>query len=103
VVCEAFFRAYRPDDWPSINWSPLMVAASRTLGPLHFEDLEPHRFEDLVRQLVHDMRQWQAIEATGRLGGDEGFDICASESLPIEPVSDEEQDATIISGAPRSQ
>jgi hypothetical protein len=23
---------------------------SKTLNPLHFEDLEPHRFEDLVRQ-----------------------------------------------------
>jgi hypothetical protein len=47
---------------------------TRTYGPLHFEDLEPHRFEDLVRQLVYDFRPWRALEATGRTGGDEGFD-----------------------------
>ena len=27
---------------------------TRTLGPLHYEDLEPHRFEDLVRSLLYD-------------------------------------------------
>jgi len=46
-----------------------------SLHPLHFEDLEPHRFEDLVRQLIYDFRDWQDIEATGRSGSDEGFDI----------------------------
>ena len=25
---------------------------ARTTGPLHFEDLEPHRSEDLVRRLI---------------------------------------------------
>lgn len=46
----------------------------RTIGPLHFEDLEPRRFEDLVRQLVYDFRPWRALEATGRSGSDDGFD-----------------------------
>jgi hypothetical protein len=49
------------------------------MGPIHFEDLEPHRFEDLVRQLVYDFKDWQSIEATGRGGNDEGFDIRAYE------------------------
>lgn len=47
---------------------------TRTTGPLHFEDLEPHRFEDLVRRLIYDFRPWRHLEATGRLGSDEGFD-----------------------------
>jgi len=45
---------------------------SRTINPLHFEDLEPHRFEDLARQLVYDFRAWAGLEATGRSGADEG-------------------------------
>src|SRR4051794_11977924 len=53
---------------------------TRTTGPLHLEDLEPHRFEDLVRQLLYDFRPWRQLEATGRAGGDEGFDARASEA-----------------------
>ena len=56
---------------------------TRTLNPLHFEDLEPHRFEDLVRQLAYDFRPWATIEATGRSGSDEGVDIRAVERLPV--------------------
>ncbi len=48
---------------------------TRTFGPIHFEDLDAHRFEDLVRELIYDFRDWQNIEATGRGGSDEGFDI----------------------------
>lgn len=51
-----------------------MAIATLTVNPLHFEDLEPHRFEDLVRQLVYDFREWTALEATGRQGSDDGFD-----------------------------
>jgi hypothetical protein len=51
-----------------------MRAVSKTIGPLHFEDLEPKRFEDLVRQLAYDFRSWQTLEATGRAGSDDGFD-----------------------------
>lgn len=57
------------------------MAVTRTLGPLHFEDLEPHRFEDLVRQLIYDFKDWQSIEATGRSGGDDGLDIRAYERV----------------------
>lgn len=54
---------------------------SRTFNPLHFEDLDPHRFEDLVRQLLHDFRPWNQIEALGRSGADEGVDIRALEAV----------------------
>lgn len=57
---------------------------TRTLGPIHFEDLDPHRFEDLIRQLTYDFRQWQSIESTGRGGADDGFDIRAYEVQPYE-------------------
>jgi len=52
---------------------------TRTFGPIHFEDLDPHRFEDLVRELIYDFKDWQSIEATGRGGADDGFDIRAYE------------------------
>jgi hypothetical protein len=66
---------------------------------LHFEDLEPHRFEDLVRELVYDFKDWQSIEATGRSGADEGFDIRAYERASIperesEDAEPEEDDET---------
>jgi len=54
---------------------------SKTLGPIHFEDLDPRRFEDLVRELAYDFRDWQSIEATGRGGSDDGFDIRAYERI----------------------
>ena len=62
---------------------------SRTFGPIHFEDLDPHRFEDLVRELIYDFRDWQSIEATGRSGDDAGFDIRAFERLPPLVPADE--------------
>jgi len=65
-------------------------APSTTINPLHFEDLEPHRFEDLTRQLIYDFKDWQSIEATGRTGSDAGFDIRAWEKVPIVIRSDEE-------------
>lgn len=57
-------------------------ATTRTLNPLPFQDLEPRRFEDLVRQLAYDHRRWRSIEATGRSGSDEGIDIRAEEAAP---------------------
>lgn len=47
----------------------------QTISQLHFEDLEPHRFEDLVRQLTYGFRDWVALEPLGRSGSDEGIDI----------------------------
>jgi hypothetical protein len=54
---------------------------NRILSPLHFEDMEPHRFEDLARNLLYDFRDWRSIEATGRGGGDDGFDVRAWEKV----------------------
>ncbi len=54
---------------------------TRTYGPIHFEDLDPHRFEDLVRELIYDYKDWQSIEATGRSGSDDGFDIRGYEKV----------------------
>jgi hypothetical protein len=63
------------------------MATTRTIGPLHFEDLDPKRFEDLVRQLAYEFKLWRRLEATGRSGSDDGFDargyeIVAKEALP---------------------
>jgi hypothetical protein len=57
----------------------MAAKTTRTLNPLHFEDLEPHRFEDLVRQLVYDFRTWKSLEAIGRSGADEGTDVLGTE------------------------
>jgi hypothetical protein len=63
---------------------------TRTLNPLHFEDLEPHRFEDLIRQLAYGFRTWRSLEATGRKGNDEGVDIRGMEIVQEARLSDEE-------------
>ena len=66
---------------------------TRTLGPLHLEDLEPHRFEDLVRQLAYDFRDWERLEATGRAGSDDGFDARGIERLSADADADDEDEA----------
>lgn len=76
---------------------PSKPTVTKTLGPLHFEDLDPHRFEDLIRELAYDFRDWISIEATGRSGSDDGFDIRAFErsgySAPMAVESNEDKDA----------
>lgn len=67
-----------------------MAKITRTYNPIHFEDLDPHRFEDLVRELIYDYKDWQTIEATGRSGNDNGFDIRAYEKIyKTEPAESE--------------
>ncbi|MCX5849480.1 MAG: hypothetical protein NTW65_08520 [Deltaproteobacteria bacterium] len=56
-----------------------MALVTKTINQLHFEDLEPHRFEDLARQLIYDFRDWANLEATGSGGADDGFDARARE------------------------
>src|SRR6267378_3470086 len=70
-----------------------MARTTRTTGPLHFEDLEPKRFEDLVRQLAYEFRVWRRLEATGRSGSDDGFDARGVEIVP-EDTSASETDAS---------
>jgi hypothetical protein len=68
-----------------------MTIATKTVNPLHFEDLEPHRFEDLVRQLVYDFRDWANLEATGTSGSDDGFDARGRELIyNINDIDEEE-------------
>lgn len=78
-----------------------MVAATRTLGPLHFEDLEPKRFEDLARQLVYDFKPWRRLEATGRAGSDDGFDARGYEMAKTSETdeSDELSEEAVVAGA----
>lgn len=64
---------------------------TRTFGPLHFEDLEPHRFESLVRNLLYDFRNWSNIEPTGQAGSDDGFDIRAWEKTEEIQNTDEKE------------
>jgi hypothetical protein len=74
-----------------------MSKVSKTIGPLHFEDLDPHRFEDLVRELIYDYKDWQTIEATGRSGNDSGFDVRAYEKtdkIPQAESDDEDLEET---------
>ena len=69
---------------------PKRVITTRTLNPLPFESLEPHRFEDLVRRLLYGFREWIDIEPTGRGGSDDGFDIRAWEkSDAVTNIGDE--------------
>lgn len=74
----------------------MKVTPTRTLNPLPFGDLEPHRFEDLIRQLAYDLRRWKSLEATGRGGADGGIDIRAIELVPVNeepPVEDDGESA----------
>ncbi len=66
--------------------------ATKTLNPLPFQDLEPHRFEDLVRQLAYDFRTWRKLEPTGRLGADDGYDARGFEIVG-DQESENEDDA----------
>jgi hypothetical protein len=66
---------------------------TRTVNPLPFQDLEPHRFEDLVRNLIYDFRRWRTIEATGKGGSDDGFDVRAWEVTSELANADEDNEA----------
>ena len=69
-----------------------MAQTTRTLNPLPFNDLEPHRFEDLVRQLAYDLRPWRKLEAIGRSGADDGIDIRGTETHAAEPATIDQED-----------
>lgn len=68
---------------------------TRTYGPIHFEDLDPHRFEDLIRELIYDYKDWQSIEATGRSGSDSGFDVRAYEKIAVDTHSENENNEEV--------
>lgn len=70
-----------------------MAKVTRTYGPLHFEDLDAKRFEDLVRQLAYEFRPWRKLEPTGRGGSDDGFDVRGLEIVRADADSDTEAEA----------
>lgn len=77
-----------------------MVAVSKTLGPIHFEDLDPKRFESLVRALLYDFKDWNNVQSTGIAGSDEGFDIRAWEKKYIPSPSENEAETDTSSVIP---
>ena len=54
---------------------------TRTIGKLHFSDLEPGRFEVLAMQIIYRMRRWEQLNHYGAAGSDDGVDIDAEELL----------------------
>jgi len=63
----------------------------RTYGPIHFEDLEHRRFEDLVFNVLYRSKKWYKLNHLGRTGDDNGIDV---EGLEI--VSEKQVHKTII-------
>jgi restriction endonuclease len=53
---------------------------TKTINRLHFTDLDPTRFEDLCLALIYPLHPWADIQHHGRLGGDGGVDISATET-----------------------
>lgn len=54
---------------------------TKTIGQLHFEDLDPIRFEELILSMVYRMRPWEDLNHFGKKGSDDGIDIRAIELL----------------------
>lgn len=48
---------------------------TKTTNRLHFEDLDPFRFEDLGRELLDLMYSWKRLDPIGGEGSDDGVDI----------------------------
>lgn len=67
-----------------------MAKIARTVNPIHFEDLEPRRFEDLVRQLLYGFRPWKSVEPLGRTGADDGYDVRLMEDVSSVEADNEE-------------
>lgn len=63
----------------SIDETSSMV--TRTTNQLHFEDLDPIRFEELILSMVYRMRKWDRLDHYGKKGSDDGLDISAVETL----------------------
>ncbi len=56
---------------------------TKTTNPIHFEDLEPMRFEDLTFNLLYRSKNWNIINHLGRSGNDGGIDIEGSETFQL--------------------
>ena len=60
-----------------------MNTPTRTTNRLHFEDLDPHRFEDLGAELLYRKQVWKRFNNWGRSGSDDGIDITCEEEKGI--------------------
>lgn len=58
-----------------------MSRPTRTYNKIHFEDLDPIRFEDLCLSMIYRMLRWKDINHFGKKGSDDGIDIQATEAL----------------------
>ena len=56
-----------------------MSNLTQTTNKLHFEDLDPHRFEDLAYEVLYRKQEWARIENWGRSGSDDGIDVYSEE------------------------
>lgn len=54
---------------------------TKTTNQIHFEDLDPIRFEELILSVVYRMARWETIYHFGKKGSDDGIDISATEIL----------------------
>jgi len=54
---------------------------SKTTNKIHFEDLDPRRFEDLCLNIIYRLKNWENIKHFGATGKDDGIDIYASEII----------------------
>lgn len=54
---------------------------TRTTNRIHFEDMDPLRFEDLALAMVYRASRWIEINHHGRSGSDQGIDIHATEEI----------------------
>jgi hypothetical protein len=84
-------RAWRYAGQSHVLGLPMPSQVTRTYSPLPFTSLEPKRFEDLIRQLAYDFRQWRMLEATGRSSSDDGYDARGFEI--VHGSTDEVEDA----------
>lgn len=54
---------------------------TKTINQLHFEDLDPIRFEELILSIVYRMKKWYKLDHFGKKGSDDGIDIRAVDLL----------------------
>ena len=43
-----------------------IIMVTRTINQLHFEDLDPIRFEELILAMVYRMRRWDKLDHFGK-------------------------------------
>lgn len=68
-----------------------MAKPSRTINKLHFEDLDPGRFETLCLALIHRLKgsQWKELHHHGASGKDDGVDIYGVEVIEAQDIKRE--------------